>query len=185
MGYSVSGGGTIVVRPHQEAEAVAALQRWATSDEVQHPGQVGYAGPDQLAAIMAATTVADVFAQFGGMGVAADESKPGTFDVDHGDSWSEDYDAAASVIAPYVEPGTVNWTGEDDEHFRWRFTGTEMVEEYGSVVYGADRTALDEIAAILRAADWSMVMYDGDALDAIHELITATGRDAGDPGVAS
>lgn len=130
MGYSVNGGGTITVRPHQEAEALAALKSWAAEKD-----QVGYASPDQADEIAAARTVADVFATFGGMDVIPEPDTPGTFDVWHGDSWSEDYDEAATVIGPYVEPGRVEWTGEDDSHWCWDFTGTEMIERPGAVVY--------------------------------------------------
>lgn len=43
----------------------------------------------------------------------------------------------------------------------------------------AEAVALDRIAEVLRDADWSDVMYDGDALGTIAELVALTGRTTG------
>lgn len=42
-----------------------------------------------------------------------------------------------------------------------------------------DASTLDAIAQLLRDTDWRAVLFDGDALDGIAELVRASGRDPG------
>jgi hypothetical protein len=43
-----------------------------------------------------------------------------------------------------------------------------------------DDVALDQIAEAMNDADWSRVMYDGDVLEAIMNIVALTGRSVED-----
>jgi hypothetical protein len=126
MGYTVCGEGTLTVKEGQDAAGLAALKAWA--EGVDH---VGYAHDPSL---QAATSIREFFAELLHVYDADDDR---SFSVSSDDSWSEDFDAAAHVVAPFIEAGcTAEWQGEEGEHWRWRFDGTQCHEEFARLVYG-------------------------------------------------
>lgn len=129
MGYTVCGSGQLTVKEGAEPEALAALKLWA--EGVDH---VGYCHDPALAG---ATSVREFFGEMFHVYDAGESDR--TFGLDHGDSWSQDYDAAAAVVGPYIEAGcTAEWQGEEGEHWRWRFDGEKCHEEYARLVYGEE-----------------------------------------------
>lgn len=49
--------------------------------------------------------------------------------------FEDDIEKSLSIIAGYAKEGSVEFHGEDDYVWRFRFNGTEFIEESGSIIY--------------------------------------------------
>lgn len=64
-----------------------------------------------------------------------DETDPLTFYLSESNKMGQEQDLF-EVLAPFIEPNTnVEWTGEDDSHWRWKFTGDVLIVQDGVVSY--------------------------------------------------
>ena len=46
-------------------------------------------------------------------------------------------------LAPYIKSGDIEFTGEDDEHWRFHFVNGEMEYQNGTIVYGYEPVTLE------------------------------------------
>lgn len=144
MGYTVNGEGTLTVNHEREAEACASIRLWA-----QALGHASFADDARLAKV---TTMQDAWSA---LGFEVAEQEPGvSFWISNYDSWGSDWNDAARILAPGIAKGEAEWTGQMDEHWRWRFVDGELIEEEGTIAYGGPGLAIllsDSEVALLEA----------------------------------
>lgn len=78
-----------------------------------------------------------------------------------------------TTIAPYVEAGSyVEFSGEDAEHWRYRFYGTKCIEEDADITYAsdADEDGLSHDEALIIAVMQMDTVIDVNHLDVFRDL---------------
>lgn len=173
MGYTVHGTATFTLKPGGAPAAIAALKAWGN----EQPGQIPWGSNERL---QEANTLAECWAAIGFE--VGDNNDPATgCEIYHGDSWAQEYDDAASALAPFViaDESPSEWEGEEGETWQWRWNadGTKT-DDYAEHFYEEDRTkaaadaaALDELAALVALPEWRIDDSATSWIEAAAEII--------------
>lgn len=84
------------------------------------------------------------------------------FENDKYGDWVEE---ALNMLNDIICDGEVKFTGEDGEHWRFRFIDGEWVEEGSTIVYGFNSYD-DQLAAATSLKNWAIGMYQNHMSDA-------------------
>ena len=84
------------------------------------------------------------------------------FEYSRYDDWFED---ALNMIADIVCAGEVTFTGEDSDHWRFKFVDGTWIEQAGTIVYGM-KYPDEQMAAAVSLKNWVIGMYLNKMSDA-------------------
>ena len=140
MGYYVEGNGYLVIKKENLAaahEALMALQD--APDENKRGGSYGggkrtsswYSWmPEDL------RTLPDTQSFFETVGFEIEVSDNGDIVIGHYDNKIGQEEVFISAVAPFIEDGGYDWTGEDGAFWTWEFIGGTMFRKEGYRSYG-------------------------------------------------
>lgn len=151
MGYYVSGYGTFRIAPEREADALTALHALNQRNDLKRGGryvsgvtkaeqQPRHDGPNPDIWFSWLDwnyheTTDSVDAVLEHLGFDVETSADGTRSVSY-DNKTGAEDVFLAALGPFVDAGGfVEWSGEDDRFWRDEFTGTDLVQKEGRVVY--------------------------------------------------
>lgn len=130
MGYQIDAGGPITIPASKHADALQALRDAGLDAGTSDTLRSAIAGDD-------GSTATDWWPTF-------DQQTGDLIWLQYSGNQTGTEDDVLGALAPFVEPGGyIDFTGEDNEHWRHRFNGHTATQHAGKVVYPTDTYGQD------------------------------------------
>jgi hypothetical protein len=140
MGYYVNGNGELRIKSENLGKSYEALM--ALQDAPPKAKRGGSSGGDRAPKYWYSwmpedlRTLADTKAVFAELGFEVKDDENGDLLISCYDNKSGQEEVFFAAVAPFIEDGDYEWTGEDSDFWVWEFEGGKMFVRYGKRTYG-------------------------------------------------